>query len=119
MHVKLAILAFAGLITITGGTAIAQPPSAQAMDFQKIGADLTTAMVNCPERIWPNYNWRTYSVLMKTHQLSPVVWRGQTGVVTSLSPLQIPRDAFTGTFDFLTFEGGSAVSVFLEADDTA
>lgn len=118
MNVKMTMLTMSALVSVGLGTKVfAQPTSQQSVDFQKIGTDLTTTMVKCPERIWPNYNWKSVNVLMASDGQAPVIWRGQSGEVSSLPVAQIPVGAFDSMFSFLKFEGSDAVALHISAND--
>lgn len=88
------------------------------LDYQKIGANLTLTMLDCPNRIWPNYNWRAVNVLIGADGQAPVVWRGQSGQLFSLPVNQVPAGAFGGMYSFPTFEGKDAVAFYLFDDDS-
>jgi hypothetical protein len=111
-------------IIFSTGIAVAGPTPQQAhqaqqktVDFQKIAESLNSTMLQCPERIWPNYNWRSMNVLMATDGQTPVLWQGQSGKLSPLSPKQIPAGAFDGLYSFPKFAGGDAVALYLSAHD--
>lgn len=112
-------LAFLALVIWSAATtrSFAQPSSRAALNFQKIGFDLTTTMLSCPERIWPNYNWKSVNVLIGAEGQTPVIWRGQTGQVSPLPISQVPAGAFGGNYSFPSFEGRDAVAYYLNADN--
>lgn len=107
------ILALSVVIVIaTSITAFAQVQ----LDIQKIGKALSATMLECPERVWPNYNWKEVNVLISSDGQSPVVWRGENGQISILSNSQIPADAFNGVYSFLSFEGRKSVAFFANLD---
>lgn len=57
MNRNIAVLVLSVFVAGSSAEGIAQP-----VDFQSIGAELTTTMLKCPERIWPNYNWWAINV---------------------------------------------------------
>src|SRR5690348_5017155 len=79
------------------------------VDLQKLGKRLTLTMLKCPERIWPNYTWKNYNVLIKIGDLSPVVWQGRSGELKDLKNSEIPATAFLGSFEVVQFEGRRAL----------
>ena len=88
------------------------------IDFEKIGTYLKTTMVECPQKIWPDYNLKSFSVLMKTDQQQPVAWKGWSpDKVTPLLESELPKSAFLGRFDFFDFDYHPGMSVLGDSED--
>lgn len=80
--------------------------------YKQIGLWLETTMVQCPERIWPTYDWRKMNVLMLEKGQPSLVWRGSTGTVEDLAETDIPVGARQGIYSFFDWHGEDAVAIY-------
>lgn len=110
MNSKISRCFFVALLSF-GNLTFAQKITDSKSNLEKIGAGLTTTMLICPGRIWPNYDWRLYNVLLKDPHQSTVVWSGKTGKLMPLEENQIPSGAFNNLFDIVKFNGKKALSI--------
>ena len=90
---------------ITAFSILATSSSSLAVDFKEVGRGLTEALLVCPQRVWPGYDFRERNVLLVADGESPVLWRGSTGRLEPFAQGEIPEDVLTGLYDFPTIDG--------------
>ncbi len=82
--------------------------------YLEIGKQLKITMIDCPSRIWPDYNWKKINILMIQKDKPSLVWRGQSGQVESLDENKVPSSARQGLYNFLTWENEPAMSIYVD-----
>lgn len=88
--------------------------------FAQLSKDFTTTMLQCPEKIWPNYTWKNYNVLMLDQAHPPLLWKGSTGKTEQVSNSDFPADNYQGLYNFFEWDKSPALSIFpLYAGDTS
>src|SRR5665213_305213 len=120
-----ALVILLGLSLVGCGKAAAQaqaspPPAAAAQPrVQDVGTALTTTMLNCPAKIWPDYNWSNVYAFLKIEGQAPMMWDGQTGKTTVIADAKTAASvfAFEGTYEFSNFQQRPAVAVYFSQDD--
>src|SRR4051812_49127853 len=75
------------------------------IDLGQIGDSISTSMLQCPEKIWSDYNWKEHNALIRIENQPPVMWTGATGVISPLLESEIPPDALISYYDFFKFRG--------------
>lgn len=79
--------------------------------FKTVSAQLTETMLECPARVWPNYDWKNYTVLFLEKDQPTKAWSGQTGQVTDYPESQIPESSRGAFFAFADLPEGKALTV--------
>lgn len=98
-------------------TALAQPATDQntsqhtALENSEIykAAELLSIMVECPERLWPNYNWEHYQVIfIDAEQDKAVFWNDQSqtgeGPILSFPPASRFDRYVPGLYQFIKYK---------------
>jgi hypothetical protein len=95
-------------------TAQFNEPSLQET-FKKVGQLFDTSMLQCPARVWPNYDWKNYTVLFLEAGKPTMAWRGRpqsnTTPLVEFPEAQVPEVAKTSYFTFLKLAFGDASAI--------
>jgi hypothetical protein len=84
--------------------------------FKQVAEWLNSSMIRCPNKVWPGYNFRRVNVLLGADGQAPMLWRGTTGRLESITATQVPKDTFAGMYGFPPFDGDSTISFFVNKD---
>ncbi len=61
--------------------------------YLQLAAMLRVTMIDCPTRIWPDYNWKKMSVILLEKGKPSLVWKGSTGQIENLDEDKVPTSA--------------------------
>lgn len=81
--------------------------------YQGVGQKLNAVVLQCPEKVWPNYSWKNMNVLMVGKDAPSLIWKGSTGTMEPLAEADIPAGARNGVYSFSTVKGQDMVSLFI------
>jgi hypothetical protein len=87
--------------------------------YRKVGQDLSSPMLQCPEKIWPDYNWKKMNALLLQETAPSLVWRGETGKIETLDEADVPPGARNGLYSFFAWKSQDAVSIYIGGSDNS
>lgn len=83
-----------------------------------LSAKLNATMNSCPERLWPDYNWKNVNVLSYEGPGRAYIWRGETGLVSDIDPQIVLAHLGKTLYSFATIEGRDSVLVNMMTKET-
>lgn len=96
---------------------LASQTHAQQADesLQKLAQDLKTTMLQCPERLWPDYSWKGTSVfLIKNSQNKAYLFSEETPQLSEVSLSLLPPNSLTSIYSFFEFQNRPALGLDLD-----
>lgn len=84
---------------------------------QKAAKNFSTSMNQCPEKIWPDYTWRSFNVyFVYSEQQKVYKWNGETEEVTSFAPERLDDRSLNGFYNFFELDGKKSMSIKTDQD---
>lgn len=76
--------------------------------FDRVGK----TMLDCPARIWPNYDWKSFQVvLLRSQRKTSLLWKGRDRSVSEIDNSRLEPKSFDGLYDFFELDQVSTMSV--------
>lgn len=79
--------------------------------YHQLPEQFHKTMVQCPEKIWPNYDWKNVSILMLQQGFPAVVWQGSDNKINYVEEKLVPAESYLGLYNFFEWDGGTGISL--------
>lgn len=79
--------------------------------YRELPIKFYTTMLQCPEKIWPQYDWKNVSILMLEKGRPAVVWKGDSNQVNFVEEKFVPTEAYLGLYKFFDWEATTGISL--------
>lgn len=100
------------------GTSDSDSKETTLIDVQEISKSFDTAMIECPERIWPDYGWDNFQVvLVDRENETAFLWNDLTSMSIIptepkvISYLQLPANLKYGSYGYGEWNGYDTMSI--------
>lgn len=69
-------------------------------------------MLDCPGRVWPNYDWKKLQVLyVRAEEKTSLLWKGSDRSVVQVENKDVPEEALFSLYSFFDFRGLATLSI--------